>query len=49
MYLRALSKKDIISRNKKIYFNVGHSSPIFKSIMNEYLEDQKLKNKKNTN
>lgn len=46
MYLRALSKKDIISRNKKIYFNVGHSSQIFKSIMNDYLEDQKLKKQK---
>ncbi len=49
MWKKNLKRLGISIKKKNLFFNVDHSSTVFKSIINNYLEQQKLKNQKKTN
>ena len=49
MWKKNLKRLGISLKKKNFFFNVDNSSTVFKRIINNYLEEQKLKNKKRNN
>ena len=49
MWKKNLKRLGISIKKKNLFFNVDQSSSVFKSIINNYLDEQKSKNKKKNN